>query len=231
MGVSYHTPDACGQSPTSRQWKVDRKFLPLEIYGPGFDLDSTEWEFGSTTMVPCPREEHRCKNCGTLSSHVGALIVAIDGACRGNGTARAQSAVGVFFGTDSPYNIGALLTKPTPTSQKAELEACLAALDTLLSIKVENTESDVSFEDLGQVIIKADSEYVVKGMTEWIFKWRKNGYRNAKGLPVTNAILFQQADATIFELNNLGVEVLFWRVLRSRNQEADALANSAFDGI
>ena len=69
---------------------------------------------------------------------------------------------------------------------------------------------------------------MVKGMTEWVFKWRTNGYRNAKGTPVINADLFRRVDQKVMGLNDLGVEVLFWHVPRSRNKEADALANAGF---
>jgi ribonuclease HI len=80
------------------------------------------------------------------------------------------------------------------------------------------------------VVIKADSEYLVKSMTDWVEKWRDNGYENCRGLPVTNADMFRHIDAAIFELNRLGVEVQFWHVRREENREADCLANAALDG-
>jgi ribonuclease HI len=42
------------------------------------------------------------------------------------------------------------------------------------------------------VTIKADSEYLVNGMTEWILKWEKNGYTNAKGTRVVNRELSEE---------------------------------------
>jgi ribonuclease HI len=83
---------------------------------------------------------------------------------------------------------------------------------------------------VNQVVIKADSEYLVKGMTEWIFTWEQNGFLNARGQAVTNARYFQLLQSLVWELNDLGVEVLFWWVPRERNRHADALANMAFDG-
>ena len=100
--------------------------------------------------------------------------------------------------------------------------ACLRALQKIDEIK------GTFAVGAAKVVIKADSAYLVKGMTEWIFNWRENGYTNAQDFPVFNADLFRSIDQQIIELNNAGVEVLFWHVLRSRNKEADRLANDAF---
>lgn len=47
-------------------------------------------------------------------------------------------------------------------------------------------------KDWHQVVIKADSEYLVDGMTAWIAKWQRNGFRNCAGQPVANGELFPQ---------------------------------------
>ena len=68
---------------------------------------------------------------------------------------------------------------------------------------------------LAWVVFKADSEYLVKGMTSWIIKWKKNnGFRNAKGTKVVNSEYFEQLEELVLELNELGVEVRFWHVPR-----------------
>ncbi|CAG9939383.1 unnamed protein product [Clonostachys rosea f. rosea IK726] len=81
---------------------------------------------------------------------------------------------------------------------------------------------------LDTVVIKADSEYLVKGMTEWVFKWETNGYKPANRKPVKNSKLFQELHALIKELNTSNVKVFFWQVPREMNKEADRLANEAF---
>ena len=83
---------------------------------------------------------------------------------------------------------------------------------------------------LDTVIIKADSEYLVKGMTEWVVKWRMNGWKTAKGGEVVNRGLFEDLLAKVEELEDAGVTVLFWHVRREFNGEADRLANLALDG-
>ncbi|KAK0513698.1 hypothetical protein JMJ35_003420 [Cladonia borealis] len=224
MGINYHSPAECGLPSTPRRWRTDRKFLPLEIYGKDHDLETIGWPAGYSTAVACPRPEHNCADCGSPSVHVGAIIIAVDGTCRSTPTVWGPSAIGVYFAKDSPWNIMRRRNKPMATSQTAELQACMAALDMAMIIKKESLE-----EDLSQVIIKAHSDYVFKGMTEWTAKWAKNGWLNAKGMPVANGELFQQVEQKIIDLNDLGVEVLFWQVPRSQNQEADTLANSVFE--
>lgn len=151
------------------------------------------------------------------------------------------------------------------TNQRAELSAGLLALDIannikdlnkpsrinerLITIDVENPESE-----LAKVVIKSDSQFLVKGMTELIYKWRRNGYINAKMLPVVNQDLFKELDRKVRfaqtkqpfpmkfadvrsgrpqvkALNDRGVEVQFWHVPRHQNQVADYLVNSRLDGL
>lgn len=220
MGANYHKSYV--------PWGDTRKFNPTQWYD--MDLDSTHYDGSSDpschvdfTAVPCPRGEP-CEGCGRLPRHTAEIIIAIDGACRGNGTPTARSSIGVFFARDSQHNISQLMDDATPTNQKAELAACLAALRKATSVRnYQGWESPLSM-----VVIKADSEYVVKGMTEWVLKWRDNGYKNARGSRVVNAKLFQDIDEQIGWMNEEGIQVLFWHVPRARNEEADALANAAF---
>lgn len=46
-----------------------------------------------------------------------------------------------------------------------------------------------------QVVLTTDSQYVRKGITEWIHGWRKNGWKTAAKKPVKNADLWQELDA------------------------------------
>ena len=214
MGIPHYPSE-----PSPRLlWRADRKFVPGEIYGEDYDLDSTDYDIGEDfTYVPCAGSS-RCPGCGRFARHLDEIIVAIDGACKGNGRTNPQAAtIGVYFSATSLYNQTEVLNDPLPTNQKAELTACLRALETL---------PDIQIGDLNKVVIQSDSEYVVKGMTEWIFKWKKNGYKTSKGSTVANAELYKAIEQEIHQLNALDVEVLFWHVPRSRNEEADALANT-----
>lgn len=211
---------------TDREWALDRKFEPKLRYGD--DINPTSIEVGNYdddwTYLAC--EDNRpCRNCDCIAPHIDSIIIAVDGACRANGTPDAQAAVGVFVGKTSRYNRSILLSEPHMTNQIAELRAGIVALTQAMEV----LRTDALGEDpLRTVVVKADSAYLVKGMTEWVFKWETNGYKSANRKPVKNSGLFQELVRLVSNLNASGVEVLFWQVPREMNKEADALANKAF---
>ncbi|SCO84442.1 uncharacterized protein FRV6_08569 [Fusarium oxysporum] len=219
---AHHQPD-------NREWTQNRKFDPNLRYGDGIDLDliqipsdDEEW-----TYVACEKD-HPCRSCDRITPHLDSIFIAVDGACRGNGQANAKAAIGVFFGQVSKYNQSVLLSEPHVTNQIAELRAGILALKQTKEIIRTKALGD---EPLHIIVIKADSDYLVKGMTEWVFKWETNGYKTAKRKLVENAKLFQELRALVGDLNTSNVEVLFWRVPREMNKEADELANQAFSNI
>ncbi|KAL9576547.1 MAG: hypothetical protein Q9212_007006 [Teloschistes hypoglaucus] len=159
--------------------------------------------------------------------------MSIDGACRGNGTGTARSAYGVHFAKESPHNFNGTIPGTRHTSQRAELMACkkgLGAVELLQSLYYTDCEVQGLAAPVLMLVVQSDSAYLVKGMTEYIDKWRKNGYTNAKGTAVSNADLFMEIDEQINSLNDLNTIVSFWHVPRMRNREADFLANNALDG-
>lgn len=213
--------------PGDREWTQDRKFEPSSRYGDGIDLDliqvsshDEDW-----TYVAC-EDDDPCSSCDRFIPHLDSIFIAVDGACRGNGQANAKAAIGVFFGRTSKYNQSVLLSEPHVTNQIAELRAGILALKQAKEVVRTKALGD---EPLHMIVIKADSDYLVKGMTEWVFKWETNGYRTAKRKLVENAKLFQELRALVGDLNTSKVEVLFWRVPRDMNKEADKLANQAFN--
>lgn len=202
---------------------ASRRFIPSEFYPADFNYEITHWE----TMDSCinvmqyPVEGYSCPCCG--SHYSAAQVVSIDGGCRDNGKPEARSAIGVHFGKTF-FNVSQRLDE-SATNQKAELEACKAALEVLIFLdEIHEVELPPY-----TVIIRADSEYVVKAMTEWIFKWKENGYLTARRQSVTNAALFREVDDLIGRLEDAGICVLFWHVPREQNADADALVNAAFD--
>jgi ribonuclease HI len=149
------------------------------LYGEGVDLERIEVPDETWTYVACPREPP-CDNCGRLTMHENCLIIATDGACRNNGFTNARASVAVYVGEMSQFNVARILEHYNLTSQEAELAAGVAALRQ--AIKIKNS----AMTDLSEVVIKTDSDYLAKSMTEWVFKWRNTGYRTSKGSPVTN---------------------------------------------
>ncbi|KAA8900918.1 ribonuclease H-like domain-containing protein, partial [Sphaerosporella brunnea] len=147
----------------------------------------------------------------------------VDGACVNNGSSTARASAGVCFGENSQYNWAGVLdsNKHPQTNQSAEL---FAALRALRIVKLHRVAGHKVWRKARKVIIITDSAYVVNGTTKWINGWKNNGFINSKGASVVNARKFKQLDALISELELEGVEVLFWRVDRQYNQDADRLA-------
>jgi len=164
-------------------------------------------------------------------------LVFTDGSCLDNGKSGARSGVGIAIGrqgdrTDQ-WSIPVdddLDPNGRRSSQRAEL---LGALEGLRLISEEDGCELGKIEERHGLnptcwVIVTDSEYVVKGMTEWLPIWKNNGWRNAKGSRPSNLDLFMQLDALIEEKEHaFGVNVGFWHVERQYNQIADGLAKSA----
>ena len=78
--------------------------------------------------------------------------------------------------------------------------------------------------------IHTDSQYVQKGISEWIHGWKRNGWKTSDKKPVKNADLW-------LELDKLTVEhQLEWLWVKGHagdpgNERADALANRAIDEL
>ena len=214
-----HRSQGCDQY----EWRADRRFVPVEHFDKLVDRISNQYDNGGDISYLLCRY-FWCPGHKRFVGHSDGIMIAVDGACKGNGRGDAYATIGVYFSKSSRWNLTEVLTDPLPTNQKAELTACLRALQMVLRLRhtiVEGTESG-----LRTVVIKTDSEYVVKGMTEWIFKWNKNGFKTSKGSAVVNASLFKSIEKLVLELNDNGVYVSFLHVPRSRNKDADALANS-----
>ncbi|KAI0449208.1 ribonuclease H-like protein [Xylaria acuta] len=186
------------------------------------------------THVRCPWASTTPCSCGRHSLHVDSLVVAVDGACPGNGSDRAtKSAFGVFFGSDAPENL-AFRVPDTPgylhTSQRAELSAAIAAIKASKRYIYNGGQWDC--EDcpkpcaVRHLVMKSDSAYLVNGMTAHVEKWRENGWRTAKGTEVKNRDLWTKLYDLVYLLYaETEVAIDFWHVLRDQNQDADRLAN------
>ncbi len=75
-------------------------------------------------------------------------------------------------------------------------------------------------------VITTDSEYVKKGITEWIKNWKVNGWRTKNGQPVKNQDLWQALD---LQCHRHQVE---WKWVKGHtghpdNERCDALAIAA----
>ena len=86
--------------------------------------------------------------------------------------------IGVFYGDNDERNISEILIE-NPTNQKAELLACIRALENC---------------DKKNIIIYTDSKYVIGCMTEWLDNWKNNNWKNSKGKTIKNLELIKNLD-------------------------------------
>lgn len=135
-----------------------------------------------------------------------------DGACRGNPGPGGWGAVLRYQGHEKTLYGAEAMT----TNNRMELMAAIRALESL--------------KRHCRVRLTTDSQYVQKGITEWLPNWKKRGWKTAARKPVKNADLWQRLDAAI-----TGHEIV-WEWVRGHsghpeNEQADALANQAIDEL
>ena len=135
-----------------------------------------------------------------------------DGACRGN---PGPGGWGVLlrYGDKEKELYGG---EKSTTNNRMELMAAIMALESLTrSVKVEVT---------------TDSVYVKNGISSWIAKWKKNGWKTANRKPVKNVDLWKRLDTAVREHD---VE---WHWVKGHaghveNERADQLANRGIDDL
>jgi ribonuclease HI len=129
-----------------------------------------------------------------------------DGACKGNPGPGGWGVLLRYGRVEKSLCGGELNT----TNNRMELMAAISGLQAL--------------KESCHVIITTDSQYVRKGITEWIEGWKKNGWRTAAKEPVKNADLWQLLD------REQARHQLEWRWVKGHsghreNELADQLAN------
>lgn len=133
-----------------------------------------------------------------------------DGACRGNPGPGGWGAMLRFDGqVKDLYG-----SERDTTNNRMELMAAIRALESL--------------QRPCQVSLTTDSEYVKRGITEWLPGWKKRGWKTAAKKPVKNTDLWQQLEAAAKPHQ---VEWLWVRGHSGHieNERADELANLAID--
>ncbi|MDH5204579.1 MAG: ribonuclease HI [Hylemonella sp.] len=131
-----------------------------------------------------------------------------DGACKGNPGPGGWGVLLKSGSTEKELFGGEAGT----TNNRMELTAVIKALEAL--------------KRPCHVILHADSQYVLKGMTEWLTGWKAKGWRTASRQPVKNVDLWQRLDALVSEAGH----EIEWRWVKGHNgdpgnERADDLAN------
>ena len=132
-----------------------------------------------------------------------------DGACSGNPGPGGWGAV-IFDQKDNQKNISG--SEKNTTNNRMEL---LAAIMALKKIKTNS-----------EIIIYTDSIYVKNGITEWIIKWKDNGWKNANKKTVKNKDLWIKLD-NLCQKNKINWKWVKGHSINKYNNLADKLATQA----
>lgn len=150
----------------------------------------------------------------------------VDGGCRRNGRTDEIGVAAIVhvkrWGRPDCWT-KRLHHKPTPTNQRAEIEAVIMALETALKI-----DEEMGVHAQIDVRIYSDSKYAAGCMNDWIYKWCCNGWVNAAGYEVTNRDIIEEASDLEDRVKELGTVKYIW-IYREENQTADQLCNDELD--
>ena len=135
-----------------------------------------------------------------------------DGACRGNPGPGGWAAVLSAGGREKEIS-GA---QPLTTNNRMELQAVIEALSALKRPL--------------QVRLYTDSQYVRRGILEWLPQWKARGWKTADRKPVKNQDLWQQLETAAARHR------IEWHWVPGHagvpgNERCDVLANAAIDGL
>lgn len=143
------------------------------------------------------------------------IIIYTDGSSRGNPGRGGWAAIIESRSTSHEVRVEEIGGREeTTTNNRMEMRAVIEAL------KKVPTETEVE--------IYADSEYVIKGITMWIWNWQKNNWRTKNNKPVLNQELWQE----LFSLTQ-DRQIVWKKVLGhtgdALNERADTIATSFAD--
>ena len=78
-----------------------------------------------------------------------------------------------------------------------------------------------------EVTVHSDSQYVIKGFTEWLPGWRRRGWRNSTGKPVENQELWEALHTAVHRHPKVSWVWVRGHAGHPENERADALAVAA----
>ena len=143
---------------------------------------------------------------------MNSIDIYTDGACKGNPGPGGWGVLLKSGHTEKTLFGGEIET----TNNRMEMMAVIEALNAL--------------KRPCKVTLHVDSQYVLKGMTEWLTGWKAKGWKTAAKQPVKNVDLWQKLDALV----SSGGHHIEWRWVKGHagdpgNERADALANQGVE--
>lgn len=143
---------------------------------------------------------------------IPSIEIFTDGACRGNPGPGAWAALLRYQGKEKTISG----TETMTTNNRMEL---MAAIQALMALKKPC-----------QISLSTDSQYVKKGITEWLPQWERRAWRTANKKPVKNSDLWK-ALAEQTERHHINWEWVKGHSGHPENDRVDNLANAALDKL
>jgi ribonuclease HI len=140
-----------------------------------------------------------------------AILVFTDGACSGNPGPGGWGTV-IATPDGKVHELGGKAAETT--NNKMEMLACIQALKFLRKMP-------------GEIYLYTDSTYVIRGITQWIWGWRKNGWKNGEGGEVSNRELWEELFSIVMDRGS--VNKIHWKYSRGHvgtpgNERCDEIA-------
>jgi ribonuclease HI len=137
------------------------------------------------------------------------VVIYTDGACKGN---PGPGGWGALLQSEDGSEKELYGGESETTNNRMEMTAVIQALSAL--------------KRPCQITLHLDSQYVLKGITEWLPGWKAKGWKTAAKQPVKNVDLWQALDALVQTSDH----VIEWRWVKGHagdvgNERADGLAN------
>lgn len=141
-----------------------------------------------------------------------------DGTCSRNGQDNSNGGWGVVLQYENQTGLHEkelLGGESGTTNNRMELMAAIKGLNALLRPVA--------------VTVTTDSKYIKDGITKWIHKWKKNGWRTSNNRPVKNRDLWERLDELIH------IHDVTWQWVKGHeghpeNERADKLAQRGIHG-
>jgi ribonuclease HI len=141
-----------------------------------------------------------------------AVDIFTDGACKGNPGPGGWGVLLRYRGHEKEMSGG----EPSTTNNRMELMAVIRALESL--------------KRPCRIRLHTDSQYVQKGISEWIHAWKQRGWKTADRKPVKNEDLWRRLDE-LAALHDIEWHWVRGHAGHDGNERADRLANRGAEEV